>query len=203
MKRTDRTWILYVVVFILLAALSWGLYRYTASTGATAEGPVVPGPEQTQPPEDAPAQEQEPKIVFEGGEWTKKDADGTLLWRVQAEGEIKYEEDRRRLEATGVALEVYRRGEPAVRIEAPKFIADYEGRRMTFQQGIHGELIGAVGRFSVNEIVYQSTNRKLVGTGGAEFIYGGYSARAETLVIDVKNAKTRLRGDVVLAGRTR
>lgn len=203
MKRTDRTWILYAVVFLLLVAVSYGLYRYTASIGTTGEGPIPADVTQSQETGEQPPEDDAPKIVFEGGEWTKTDADGTLLWRVKAEGEIKYEEDERRLRAAGIVFEVYRQGKPAVRLRAPQFLADYDGRRLTFEQGIRGELIGAVGHFTVNQIEYQAANNKLVGTGGAEFVYGGYSARAETLVIDVENAKTRLRGDVVLGGRSR
>ncbi|MFO7946372.1 MAG: hypothetical protein R6V19_06140 [Armatimonadota bacterium] len=203
MKLPERSWIIYPLVFILIAAVSYGIYRYTSRPEAMRDIEVDEPPEVSQGAE--PGEEaddgQGPRIVLEGGEWTQKDSQDRVLWHVKAGGEIAYDEDARQLTGDDIAFEVHRQGQPAVALEAPHFSADYEGQRLIFTEGVRGELVGRSEHFTIGTVVYEAANNKLVGSGGGEFEYGQYSARADTLVIDVKNQKTRLQGNVVLARR--
>ena len=54
-------------------------------------------------------------------------------------------------------------------------------------------------RFSARHARFEPGTDKVICEDGVEWKVGRFNARADTLVVDVKNKKIRLRGDVRLA----
>jgi lipopolysaccharide assembly outer membrane protein LptD (OstA) len=57
-------------------------------------------------------------------------------------------------------------------------------------------------RFTAKQARFQTDTDKLICEGGVAWNAGRYSAAADKLVIDVRNKKIRLRGNVKLTART-
>ncbi len=197
MKRNASPWGIYAAVFLLMAVVSVGVYYYG--------GGGRPAPEQTVGPATRPhppsAQPAEKGVRIEGGEVVEKDEQGRMLWRVRADGKITYDDKTNVLRGSDIEFEVARQGQPAVKVQATDFVADYAGRRIEFANGVGAVLTDQSGDFQVEKLEYHMTTQKLIGTGGVKLRHGAYVASADRLVVDIKNGQTRLHGDVLLARR--
>ncbi len=137
-----------------------------------------------------------PKLSVKGAELEEKGPDGQVKWRVMAEGDLQWDKDRDRATGSNVKFVIVRKELTPVTVTAARFTADYQGRKLTFEEGVKGQLIGNAGSFTVNRLEYQFSTGKLVGTGGASFVKGPYKATARELVVDTAAEKVRLRGSV-------
>ncbi len=197
MKSGGSPWVTYLAIVVLMAAVSAGVYYYTSTR--------PPAPEETALPAAGPEQQtQQPAkkgVRIEGGEVVEKDAQGRVLWRVRADGEITYDDKTELLRGSDIEFEVNVEGQPAVKVQARQFVADYAGRRIEFAEGIGGELLDGSGDFRVGALEYQMSTQKLIGSGGADFNRGHYTAGADRIVVDMKNRQIRMHGNVSLARR--
>ncbi len=197
MKTAGSPWGIYIGIILLVAAVSAGVYYYTSartpSPGDIALPPVEAG-EQSQ-------KAAEQGVRIEGGEVVEKDEQGQVLWRVRAAGEITYDDKAKVLRGSDIEFEVNLQGQPTVKVQAPRFIADYAGRRIEFGDGVGGAMVDGSADFQVEKLEYQMNTQKLVGRGGAKFNRGHYSATADRIVVDMKNRQIRMHGNVLLARR--
>ena len=156
----------------------------------------------TPPPAAAPGKQATPAklpgIKVEGALLEERGPDQQLQWRVTAGGELQYDKDTAVVLGRQVKFQVLHKNDATVTVLAPRFTADYNTRRLTFEDGVKGTLAEAPARFEVARLVYEFDTGKLVGTGGAKFSKPAYSATAAKLVVDTKRRKVRLTDGVRL-----
>lgn len=196
MKNTRRQWFSVGAVLVAVVLITVGIYYGSRFFAPPIEEVIVP--EEADKPEDTMASK---GVRIEGGKVIEKDEHGTVLWSVRADGDITYDETNQLLRGRDVAFVVNVQGQPAMNIKAPEFTADYDTGRLVFTKGVAGEMVDKSGEFSVQRLEYQTNVKKLVGTGGAQFRKGLYNASADTIVFDLINRQTRLRGNVKLSRR--
>jgi len=154
---------------------------------------VAEGPTPVKPAEE---KSQKPAVRVRGAQIEQRDASGALQWRVMAAGEIEYDDEHGLARGQDTRFEMIREGKTPLVLKAPKFEANYKSGRLTFSKGVTGSMTDGSARFSVNNLQYQFDTGKLVGSGGARYVHGSYQATADTIVIDVRAKKARLRGGV-------
>lgn len=147
----------------------------------------------------ATAAEKNPALKVEGAVLEERGPDKQLKWRVTAGGELQYDKDGGVVLGRNVKFVILHQADTPATVLAPRFTADYNARRLTFEDGVTGVLEKSAGKFSVSRLVYEFDTGKLIGTGGARFQRGAYTARAEQLVVDTRGRKIRLSGGVRFA----
>jgi Na+-transporting methylmalonyl-CoA/oxaloacetate decarboxylase gamma subunit len=146
------------------------------------------------------ADETKPQAVgVHGAEIEQRDAQGKLQWKVSAGGELAFDKERQIATGKNVKFQVMQGEKAPVTISAPAFEADYPSRKLTFSQGVSGQVTDGSSRFSVGQIVYDFGTKKLQGSGGVTFVHGMYTATAQEIVVDPVHKKVRLRGGVKFA----
>lgn len=140
-----------------------------------------------------------PKLAIKGAELEEKGPDGQVKWRVRAGGELQYDKDGDLVIGNNVEFVIVRKQLTPLTVTAARFTADYQKRKLTFEQGVKGRLLGNAGSFGVGRLEYQFSTGKLIGTGGASFVRGPYRATAQQLVVDTAAHRVRLRGGVRFA----
>lgn len=150
-----------------------------AATGTPAAGAATPAPQ---------------ALEVKGAEVEQRDAAGKLQWKVTAGGQLQFDKGRQRAQGRDVHFEIMQAGKPEIIVEAPQFDADYATRKLTFNEGASGHLADGSGRFAVKHLEYDLATRKLLGSGGATYAMGPYTASAPELVLDTASKKLRLKG---------
>jgi hypothetical protein len=140
-----------------------------------------------------------PGVDIQGAQVEQRDPAGKLQWRVRAGGKMGFDKVKQVVTGQQVQFEVVQQDKPTVTLRAPKFEADYHNRKLAFTEGINGDLGNNQGHFAVNQISYDLATGKLVGTGGAKFVQGPYTAEAQQIVVDTHTRKVRLSGGVRFA----
>jgi hypothetical protein len=140
-----------------------------------------------------------PQVQVKGAELEEKGADGQVRWRVTAGGALQYDKDGERVIGEDVKFVIIQKQQTPVTVTAAHFTADNQARKLTFEQGVQGQLTGKAGSFAVTRLEYQFDTGKLVGSGGASFDKGSYKATARELVVDTAAMRVRLRGGVRFA----
>lgn len=140
--------------------------------------------------------EELPKLAVKGAELEEKGPDGQVKWRVTAGGDLQYDKDGDLIIGNDVEFVIVRKRLTPLTVTAARFTADYQGRKLTFEQGVKGQLIGNAGSFAVGRLEYHFSTGKLIGTGGASFAKGPYKATAQELVVDTVAEQVRMRGGV-------
>lgn len=140
-----------------------------------------------------------PKLAVKGAELEETGPDGQVKWRVTAGGELQYDKDGDLVIGNNVEFVIVQKQLTPLKVTAQRFTADYQNRKLTFEQGVKGQLMGSAGSFAVGRLEYQFSTGKLIGTGGASFVRGPYRATAQQLVVDTTAQRVRLRGDVRFA----
>jgi len=152
------------------------------------------------PAEEAAKRAKESEIAglsIKGAGVEQRDAQGKLQWRVTAGGQMGFDKQKQTVVGKQVRFEVIQQDKPTVVVRAPQFEADYRNRKLVFQQGVNGDLgQPGQGTFAVNRIDYDLSTGKLVGSGGAKFVRGQYSAEAPQIVVDTKTKHVRMSGGV-------
>lgn len=135
-------------------------------------------------------------VQVSGGQIEQKDPSGKVEWKVTAGGDLQFDKDRQVAVGKDVKFEMVQTGKAPVTVNAPVFEANYTTRKLTFTQGVTGQLSDATSRFTANRLEYDFDTKKLLGNGGAQFVQGQYVATAQEIVVDAAHKKVRLRGGV-------
>lgn len=192
---SKHTPIIAVAAFLLITL--GVVYLAVWKSGSRQEpGQVVtpPGAKVETPTEGA--KPKPPGMSIEGGAIEQRNAQGHLEWKVNVGGELEFDKDRQMVTGQDVQFEMVQEGRLPVIVVAPVFHADYATRKLTFDQGVKGHLKDNSAHFQVNHLVYDFTTKKLIGTGGAQFVQGQNSATAREIVLDAVAKKVRMRGSV-------
>jgi hypothetical protein len=134
-----------------------------------------------------------PGVQVHGAELEERGADGKLRWKVTAGGDLQFDKNRGLVIGKSVKFVALQQGQVPVTVTAQHFTADYQGRKLVFEQGVQGRLAGDAGRFTAKQMEYQMATGKLIGAD-AILLKGGFEATAPRLVVDTRGRKVRLEG---------
>ena len=140
-----------------------------------------------------------PNLSIEGAEVIQRDEAGEIIWQVSAQGEFAYSEDNEVLQAEDIRWELMRPGQDSLIVEAPRFLASYPERKITFSEGVSAYTPDRSQLFEMSRLVYQTDTEKLLAEGGVRFRYGRYQATGHRLVIDNRAQQVRMSGGVYFA----
>ena len=189
-----------IVVAAILLVMGGALYVGMRPAPPPSEPPTPPQPVATPTAEKPAAEAEKPAapagIAVEGAEIEQRDPQGKLEWKVTAGGELEFDKDRQTITGKQVKFEIVSTDRLPCVINAPVFHADYGARKLVFDQGVSGHMTDGSAQFRVNHLSYNFDTSKLIGTGGARFIQGAYSASANEIILDAKAKKVRMRGGV-------
>lgn len=183
-RRLGLVFSLVLVVAVTGAAL-WLAVR-------SRNAPSSPAAASRPPTKPATAPAPLPTVKVEGAVLEERGPDGQLQWRVTAGGELQYDKDRTVVVGRAVKFVLLHKTNTTVTVLAPRFTADYDARRLTFEAGVKGAIAPAAGQFEVPRLVYEFDTGKLVGSGAVRFTRPGYTATATKLVVDTRRRKVRL-----------
>lgn len=180
-----------IAVAVLVLAMS-AIYL------AAHRQPLTPG--QAGPTLPKPADSMQPQAVqVSGAQIEQKDPSGKVEWRVTAGGDLQFDKIRQVAVGKNVKFELIRADKTPVTLTAPAFEANYDTKKLTFTQGVTGQMTGGGSSFKVARMEYDFATKKLLGSGGAQFLQGQYVATAQEIVVDAAAKKVRLRGGVRFA----
>ncbi|MGQ9731714.1 MAG: hypothetical protein ACUVX8_10635 [Candidatus Zipacnadales bacterium] len=138
-------------------------------------------------------------IEIEGPSLVLRDAQGREKWSARAEGHFKVDDAAKRVTATDVLWNLASEGEE-VTIKSDRLEFSWAGGDLTIEGGIAIQA-GPDRHFTARNARFESSTTKIICEGGVAWKLGRYEASAERLVVDVKNKKVRLRGNVLLRAR--
>jgi len=189
-----------IVVMVVLAAIG----AVIIGTRLSPKPPPVPEEMAQQTTELAqPSIEQSinklQNLTIEGAQVIQRDEAGEIIWQVSARGEFGYSEDNEVLRAQDIRWELTRPGQDSLIVEAPRFLASYPQRKITFSEGVSAYTPDRSQLFEMPRLVYQIDTEKLLAEGGVRFRYGRYQATGNRLVIDNRAQQVRMSGGVHLA----
>lgn len=192
MSKLVPVFVVLGVLLITVGAIYYGLRQPPPpppSAVLPVPPPVAPSPRPLVKPPP-------PGVKVEGAEIEQRDPRGELEWKVTAGGQLEFDKERQLITGRDVQFEMVQKDKLPLIIQAPAFEADYAGGQVRFSDGVSGRLSDGSAQFRVNRMVYQFSTRKLVGTGGAKFVQGKYTATADKIVLDARAKKVRLSGGV-------
>jgi len=200
MRGISPLWIAVVLSALLAAAAIVYNVRKAKEENPTPVGkPVYDKP----PPPDARAKDGRRvlgDLDIQGPSIVQRDAQGNEVWSARTAGELEVSDADGRVSATGVVWTLTR-GEQTVTLKSSRMELAWAGGDVAFAGDI-GIEDGRGRRFSAKQARFESGTEKLICEGGVAWDAGRYSVAAETLVIDVKHKRLRLRGGVKLTART-
>jgi hypothetical protein len=130
----------------------------------------------------------------------QRDKRGNEVWSAKTEGELEVSDQDGRVAATGVVWTLTR-GDQTVTLKSGRMEAGWSGGDVVFGGDI--DIQDARGRrFAARQARFEAGTEKIICEGGVTWEAGRYTAAAQTLVIDVKHRRLRLRGGVTLKART-
>lgn len=180
------------ILIILLGLLGAG--------AAVVVGLSRPRPAPAAPPEQKVEQPAADELIrgdleIQGATLSKHDAQGNLVWSLEAETQIAFNAERKTAEARNVNWRLQSQGISWV-VEAPHLVIDYETGQLEFTRGVQLYSTDESQRFSVTQLVYQPDSRKLIGEGPVEFRRGAATVTGGRLVVDNRARQVRLTGGV-------
>ncbi len=189
-----------IVVIVVLAAITAVIIgtRLSPQPPAGPEESVQQTTEPTQPSLERSTAKL-PNLTIEGAQVTQRDEAGEIIWQVSARGEFGYSENNEVLQAEDIRWELTRPGQDSLIVEAPRFLASYPERRITFSEGVSAYTPDRSQLFKMARLVYQTDTEKLLAEGGVRFRYGHYQATSRRLVIDNRAQQVRMSGGVHFA----
>ncbi len=140
-----------------------------------------------------------PNLTIEGAQVTQRDETGRIIWQMSARGQFEYSENNEVLRAEDIRWELRRPGQDSLIVEAPRFVASYLERKITFSEGVSAYTPDRSQLFEMPHLVYQIDTEKLLAEGGVRFRYGHYRAAGRRLVIDNRAQQIRMSGGVHFA----
>ncbi len=181
-----------IAVLVGLAVAIFGVIsvRQPPATEETIELP------EAEPPAPGETISELQDLTIEGGEVTKKDADGNIIWRLVTAGKFDHDRQTQTMQAENIQFELMRPGHQPLIVEAPKLLANYPQRTIRFSQGVRAYTADNSQSFEMPELIYQTDTGKLIAEGEVRFRYGGYEATARRLVIDSRAEEVRMSGSV-------
>lgn len=133
-------------------------------------------------------------VEVRGPSIVQRDPQGREVWSARAQGELEISDEKRCVTATAVAWQITR-GQDTVTIRSSRMEFSWSGGEVSFGGDI--EIRDARNRRFVAELArFQSGTDKIICDNGVTWEAGRYRVRADTLVIDLKAKRLRLRGDV-------
>ena len=182
-----------IIIVVVALALAVGLIVFAVRQRPPAATTPAPGkaPATATAPSGA-----SPQVAVKGAEVEQRDKLGKLQWKVTASGDLQFDKGRQVAHGRDVQFQIMQADKPNILIRATSFEANYNAKKLSFEQGVSGRLADGSGEFSVQRLEYDLTTKKLVGSGGARFTQGQYTATAPEIVLDTAHTKVRMRGGV-------
>jgi len=193
MSRSLPVWVaLGAAAVIATVAIVWSVW---GTRQANPEGQRNPTFELRQPPDKPGEAGPVPRgLELSGPSVVQTDAEGNTVWSAKSDGEFTIEERERRVVGTNVLWELAR-GDEAVSVQASRMELGWDTGDVSFDQGAV-VTAGANRRFKAKQARYESATHKVICEGGVTWESERFDASAQTLVVDTKDKKIRLRGDV-------
>ena len=139
-------------------------------------------------------------VQIEGPSIVQRDEQGNEVWSARTVGELEVSDEDERVSATGVVWTL-KRGKDTVTLRSESMELGWTGGDVTFGGDIDIRA-GQTRRFIAKQARFETGTEKVICEGGVRWELDRYSAAADKLVIDVKNRKLRLKGNVKLTART-
>ncbi|MBM3472486.1 MAG: hypothetical protein FJX75_04335 [Armatimonadetes bacterium] len=139
-------------------------------------------------------------VEVQGPSLVQRDAQGNEVWSAQTTGAVEVSDKDERVRASGVVWKLTR-GKDTVAVVSQRMELTWRGGDVEFGGDIDIRASGDR-RFTAKRARFETGTDKLICEGGVAWNAGRYSAGADKLVIDVRNKKIRLRGNVKLVART-
>ncbi len=191
MSRSLPVWVAIGVAAVVAAvAIVWSM------RGARRANPtIVQSPEFIMPePRDAESGGIPQGLEFSGPSVVQNDAEGNAVWSAQADGEFSVEEREQRVVGTDVLWKLAK-GDEAVSVEAGRMELGWDTGDVSFDQGVT-VTTSPDRRFKASQARYEASTGKMICEGGATWQSPRFKASAQTLVVDSRDKKIRLRGGV-------
>ena len=200
MKSVNPVWVA-VAIAVILSAAAIG---YNALRAKQANPGGVPK-DKWKPPREPEKWTPEGRRAFgnvdiTGPNLVQRDAKGNEVWSARTQGELEVSDQNERLRANGVVWTLTR-GKDTVAVESQRMELTWLGGDVKFEGDIDIRATGGR-RFTAKQARFETGTEKIICEGGVAWNAGRYSAGADKLVIDVRNKKIRLRGNVKLVART-
>ena len=193
MSRSLPVWVaIGAAAVIATVATVWSVRGARRANPDVVRNPTFELPEpRDRPREAAPV----PRgLELSGPSVEQSDAEGNTVWSAKSDGEFTIEERERRVVGTNVLWELAR-GDEAVSVQASRMELGWDTGDVSFDQGAL-VTAGANRRFKAKQARYESSTHKVICEGGVTWESERFDASAQTLVVDTKDKKIRLRGDV-------
>lgn len=193
MSRSLPVWVAIGVAAVLAAvAIIWSVRGARQANPEGARSPEFILPE---PPDKEGERALVPRgLEFSGPSVVQNDAEGNAVWSAKADGEFSVEERKRRVIGTDVLWKLAK-GDEAVSVEAGRMELGWDTGDVNFDEGVT-VTTGPDRRFKANQARYEASTDKMICEGGATWQSPRFKASAQTLVVDSRNKKIRLRGGV-------
>ncbi len=196
MSRSLPVWVAIGAAAVLaVVATIWSVRGARRANPGIVRSPEFIIPE---PPEDESERGGVPRgLQFSGPSVVQNDAEGNAVWSAEAQGEFSVEERQRRVVGTDVLWKLVK-GNEAVSVEAGRMELGWDTGDVSFDEGVT-ITTGTDRRFKANQARYQASTDKMICDGGVTWQLARFKASAQTLVVDARDKKIRLRGGVRLA----
>ena len=139
-------------------------------------------------------------VEVEGPSLVQRDKRGNEVWSARTTGQLEVSDKDQRVRANGVVWTL-KHGKDTVAVESRSMELTWTGGDVQFGGDI-GIRANGGRRFTAKQARFETGTQKLICEGGVAWEAGRYTAGADRLVIDVRNKRIRLRGNVKLVART-
>lgn len=137
-----------------------------------------------------------PGLEFSGPSVVQNDAQGNAVWSATSGGKFTVEQRGRRVVGTDVVWKLAK-GDQAISVEAGRMELGWETGDVSFGKGV-SIATGEDRRFRANQARYEASTDKMICGGGVTWQSERFKASAQTLVVDAREKRVRLRGGVRL-----
>lgn len=202
MRRVSPVWVAVAVAVILGAsAIALNAWRAKlANPGGTPGARTAWEPPRPLGPRTSDGRRTFGAIEIKGPSLVQRDAQGNEVWSAHTTGELEVSDEDQRVRAKDVVWTL-KRGKDTVAVKSRHMELTWRGGDVQFGGDIDIRATGGR-RFTAKQARFETGTEKLICEGGVVWEAGRYSAGADQLVIDIRNKKIRLRGNVKLVAKT-
>jgi hypothetical protein len=183
-----------VAAVVAVAAIIWSVRGARQANPGIVKSPefILPEPAEADSERGAVPR----GLELSGPSVVQNDAEGNPVWSAKSEGEFTVEATGARVIGTDVLWKLVK-GTEAVSVEAGRMELGWETGDVGFDKGVT-VTTGPGRRFEAKQARYEASTEKMICDGGVTWQSERFRASAQTLVVDARDKKIRLRGEVRL-----
>ncbi len=164
MRIRAGTWMVYAALLCAVGLVSYLIWRF--SVAAPIEDDFIATPTDDRSSAEAPDSDRGLRV--RGGELIERDADGNIVWKVNAQGEFTYDEKSGVARGQDVAFAVVLGDERGLDIVAPEFEVSYSQNRAVFTGGVKVVSKQPQAEFEASRATYDIEKRVLTASDGVK-----------------------------------